>query len=740
MCFHGSIVVVGFLVASTFCICGAQIQTVPVNGSYPYTLPRWDDGMAAGYDKNTDTVFILGGNRYQYQLTTFNGSTFIDQGLNVITEEIWGYGQYYSQLGDILWMINRAGMGFISFNVHTMSQVAITDTVIPYPHGFGKCLATMQELNHQYLFVLGGDVGGRGTTTAQDSVYMFNISSNNWTEISPMNTARHRLACIVHGQKLYAVGGYPGNSATLYLKTIETLKVSNLFNLATETWSYFNQQLNKGLLGHRVIGYGQFLYVLGGYCGEDYPEGFPTSVNVIDTITGTVTIGGSLAHGREYIAVIAVDHVIYGFGGYSYGGWTNEYQYFELSTISPTMAPSVSPTDAPSTQTISPSSTPSNAPTNIPTLEPTTQTPTSNPTIKPSNDPTQIPTKSTLNPSQNPTKYPTETPSDGPSISPTERPTMEPSENPTLIPTVNPTNIPTASPTLQPSFSAAITSTQLFAFNTTIATSNTSTMTLMPSMQHKITSSLTQTEGQNAEEDKALSISTSLLVIIFFLSVFSIVAFIVSILWISMSTRHRTMSGANAKWREAFNAFGLMEYFGIVLETFDIITDYLFAANIIISDDSSSYELFLGWFSLLFAILGVIIFVVKYLTMRKLMGKQIATFKHQLTLTENLQKRKEIIEKIRLRLLDIDVLSILNGCIEDIPQTIIILIFLTNFGFDYISIFTISLSVFGLCMRLVGVFLTICGCKDPTDGDPNDESVNVKIQMMNKNLGHLLRN
>ena len=46
----------------------------------------------------------------------------------------------------------------------------------------------------------------------------WDIESNSWTQLSPMNTHRHGLGVTVLGGPIYAVGGHDGWS---YLNTVE---------------------------------------------------------------------------------------------------------------------------------------------------------------------------------------------------------------------------------------------------------------------------------------------------------------------------------------------------------------------------------------------------------------------------------------------------------------------------------------------------------------------------------------
>eukprot|EP01084_Bolivina_argentea_P105638 189189_1 len=61
--------------------------------------------------------------------------------------------------------------------------------------------------------------------------------------------------------------------------------------------------------------------------------------------------------------------------------------------------------------------------------------------------------------------------------------------------------------------------------------------------------------------------------------------------------------------------------------------------------------------------------------------------------------------------MDISILSLLNSSIEDIPQTLIVLLYL-RFGFDYISITCLSMSILSFVLKIQIVLMNKFGCND----------------------------
>ncbi len=85
-------------------------------------------------------------------------------------------------------------------------------------------------------------------------------------------------------------------------------------------------------------------------------------------------------------------------------------------------------------------------------------------------------------------------------------------------------------------------------------------------------------------------------------------------------------------------------------------------------------------------------------------------------------------QEIRIRKMDISILSLLNSSIEDIPQTLIVLIYL-RFGFDLISITSLSMSIFSFLFKIQIVIMNKCGCNDVHDGVNNEANDKEQIKM-----------
>eukprot|EP01084_Bolivina_argentea_P042486 78322_1 len=435
-------------------------------------LPRGGDAnMAAGY--YNDSIFLLGGDSHGYQLLEYNflKKTLIDYGkLALIPTESLGFGQYYSQIDDTLYIISYPNGDKLSvFNMSTKVFESVWNNVdIPLAVSSAGCLASstiFTEKYINYLFIVGG--GGNGVYL--NTLQTLDITAMIWYS-STMKDFRAYLSCIVHPQsnELYAIGGYNG---TNYLNTVEKIYYPGIH---TQQWEYISNLLFPVIHSRSVIFKNKIL-VIGGDNDGDYVN----EIQLIDITTGKTSSGGFTEYAMESTSAINVKDIIYAFGGaVEFNRYLDIMQYVDLTpTNEPTVDPTSEPTHNPTSLTINPSlaptqsptNAPSNKPTNYPTLTPThppsitpTLSPTEPPSLAPSVSPTNVPSISpTNNPSLSPTKAPsfaptwsptnpTQKPTQAPSQSPTHNPTNFPTQFPTQFPTYSPTNTPTTAPTYSP--------------------------------------------------------------------------------------------------------------------------------------------------------------------------------------------------------------------------------------------------------------------------------------------------
>eukprot|EP01083_Nonionella_stella_P317723 1158199_1 len=159
--------------------------------------------------------------------------------------------------------------------------------------------------------------------------------------------------------------------------------------------------------------------------------------------------------------------------------------------------------------------------------------------------------------------------------------TSNPTGDPTQ-PSGNPSAFPSVNPSVNPSYYSIISSTE---------------------------------EVPNSNKDKALRISSSLWSLIAVLSIFDGVILIGCLVYIYLKLLERTKLPGNSSWSQALRQFDKMNYIGVVLELGDLVTDYIFAADLILNGVRTAT---LGWISLMLSVFGLIMFYTKYILMKKL--------------------------------------------------------------------------------------------------------------------------
>merc|ERR1712228_680866 len=76
--------------------------------------------------------------------------------------------------------------------------------------------------------------------------------------------------------------------------------------------------------------------------------------------------------------------------------------------------------------------------------------------------------------------------------------------------------------------------------------------------------------------------------------------------------------------------------------------------------------------------------------------------------------KNTIMEKIRVRVADMDILNFLNACIEDIPQIILVLMvnYVSDNDLTTASVLTLTVSVTSCLLKIGQIIVAKCGCKD----------------------------
>lgn len=162
---HVFLVVTRFVHVLVFCFLFSLPMADANDMVQVNTSGVFDYGMAIGLDKSNETILILGGSNNGQRLLTFKDSVVEQQSDLNINGWIFGYGQYYTQLNDTLWMIDVQGKSFITFNTKTRESDEPNISIFASNLNLAPmgCLASTQSANgDEYLFVVGGRRGDIG--------------------------------------------------------------------------------------------------------------------------------------------------------------------------------------------------------------------------------------------------------------------------------------------------------------------------------------------------------------------------------------------------------------------------------------------------------------------------------------------------------------------------------------------------------------------------------------------------
>eukprot|EP01084_Bolivina_argentea_P253662 426206_1 len=160
------------------------------------SLIRTDYRMAVGYINNS--IFLIGGDRNSFQVTEYNitRNEMVDHGTSAISSKIYGLGQYYTQIGHFVFMIDPEfdAITLCAYNLLTNEFEYHWNAVnIPQPVRAEGCLAG----NRDYLFVTGGRSAASGNPGMID-FQILNLATLDWIVGSDMNMHRRHHSCNFH--------------------------------------------------------------------------------------------------------------------------------------------------------------------------------------------------------------------------------------------------------------------------------------------------------------------------------------------------------------------------------------------------------------------------------------------------------------------------------------------------------------------------------------------------------------
>eukprot|EP01083_Nonionella_stella_P012735 36017_1 len=96
-------------------------------------IPFANSDMAIGYDETNDDILLLGGVESPQHFVVFKNDNFIDHGQGFFNDSfiIKGVGQFYTQLGNILWILTSDEKGFYTFDTTTY-QIQLQQCTVRY--------------------------------------------------------------------------------------------------------------------------------------------------------------------------------------------------------------------------------------------------------------------------------------------------------------------------------------------------------------------------------------------------------------------------------------------------------------------------------------------------------------------------------------------------------------------------------------------------------------------------------
>eukprot|EP01083_Nonionella_stella_P142195 439481_1 len=368
------------------------------------TLPFKQSCMAIG--SYNHSIYILGGtddlNALVRSLVVYNtrSDEFVTHPTNpYVLTDVFGFSSYYTQLGNVLYIITSTGTTVLSYNMKTKT-IHYEYTTIPIQVAadayIDSCMTSYTSNTNNYLFISGGTIGS--------TVQVYDISSTKWLtnpDVSPMQKTRASHTCIVDpiNDILYAIGGKGGST---HLTSIEIISTNDINQ---KQWDYFPQSLSFGVRDTTSAYFDGIIYVIGGTVSYSASSRYDT-VHMIDTVHRTVTVD-SLVYGIASAPVIFLNHRLFVFGGHNGISEVDTWMYYDFPIPQPTNMPSATPSD-----------TPSNVPSSIPSATPTST-------------PTSAPTQPAIAPAS---KHPSANPSTNPSVNPGANRSINPSAIPSVVP------------------------------------------------------------------------------------------------------------------------------------------------------------------------------------------------------------------------------------------------------------------------------------------------------------------
>ena len=193
---------------------------------------------------------------------------------------------------------NARRSGFLDFPAPKWDQMVVTH-MNETRHGH----ATV-KIDEQRILVVGGRCGLLGSINCLKSTEIYDSRTKKWEKGPDLNEERTKHAATLCNGKVYVVGG---EKDYLAKDSIECLDLST----KNHNWEMMPVELSCCREGCAAVAIGTNVYIMGGH-DEEMPV---SSVDILDTVTGTIQKGPSMTTERYGCVAGVVKNTIYVVGG-----------------------------------------------------------------------------------------------------------------------------------------------------------------------------------------------------------------------------------------------------------------------------------------------------------------------------------------------------------------------------------------------------------------------------------------
>jgi hypothetical protein len=152
-------------------------------------------------------------------------------------------------------------------------------------------------------------MGGLGHKDNLATVDVFDVASRKWQAGVPLQVARSRLAAVAYGGKLYAIGGYIGDT--------KNTGVVEEYDPAKRAWVKKKAGMPTPLHGHAAVVVNNRILVIGGYRFDSGRMGAWSGVEEYDPETDRWRSRSAMpGGGRGFLAAAVVDGKVFAIGGH----------------------------------------------------------------------------------------------------------------------------------------------------------------------------------------------------------------------------------------------------------------------------------------------------------------------------------------------------------------------------------------------------------------------------------------